>query len=132
MPPNISRAIIDAELPEGSLFDVKCDGGLDLFIGGMANNNKVVKDFLEDLAFLRSPLRTQILDDLEREYGISKNPALAELTRRQRLLAKKTDKSGNGTDEFIQKKLRMLSLISVVRILISVVRILILGIYQVN
>lgn len=101
-----SRAIINSELPKGSVWDVKQNGGLDLLFEGLADNNQVVKDFLQNLESLRNPIDTQILDDLEREYGVSTNVVLSEAIRRQRLLAKKTDKSGNGTDWFIQNKLR--------------------------
>lgn len=103
---DLSRAIIDAELPDGGIWFPKTNGGLDLFLSGMSKNHAVVRLFLSQLADLRSAERTQILDDLEREYGIENNTDLTEAVRRERLLAIQTEGKGTGSSDDLEGKLQ--------------------------
>jgi hypothetical protein len=103
---NISRAIIDALLPKGSLWIPELGADFDLLLDGIADNEEATRVFLEKLATIRDPLNTFILDDLEKEFGIVTDTSVAEADRRARLLAAKTDRVGDGTDDFLQSKLQ--------------------------
>lgn len=100
------RTVLDAELPGGSAWKIKEDGGADLWFDGIADNWQDVKDDLAEAADFRNAARTPILDDLEREYGIEKNTALTEAERRERLLAVQTEGPNTGTAEYVQARLR--------------------------
>lgn len=102
---SLSRGILDAILPEGSLWSSEDDGDLDLLLEGIAANSDELVAFLGSLAHIRSPLFTPILDDLETEFGIVPDPSLSETTRRERLLSVKTAKDGDGSVAFLQQQL---------------------------
>lgn len=101
----LSRQVIDALMPGGSLWVPQTDGGLDLLLDGVAGSDEVTREFLSGLARLRDPVRTPVLEDLEEEYGLLAGP-LSETDRRARLLAVATAGSGNGTAEYLQAQLR--------------------------
>jgi hypothetical protein len=103
---SISRQVLEALLPPGSLWIPEDGAGFDQLLGGLAQSDETVREFLASLARLRSPELTPILDDLEREYGIIPDDTLTEAIRRARLLAVKTATSGNGTADFMQAQLR--------------------------
>ena len=63
----LTRAILDALLPTGSIWTPEQDAGLDQLLDGMATNHERARAFVGALADLRNPLKTPILDDLERD-----------------------------------------------------------------
>jgi hypothetical protein len=102
----LTRAIIDALLPDGSIWTVEQDAGLDQLLDGMADNHERARAFVGALADLRNPLKTPILDDLEREFGILPDKSVEESVRRSRLLVAKTAGNGDGSLDFLQSRLR--------------------------
>lgn len=101
----VSRAVFNALLPAGSAWAVEPGGELDKLLDGMADNAESVADFMSTLAYIRDPYLTPFLDDLEREYGITKDTRLSEETRRMRLAAKMYAGSHNGGRSTLQKAL---------------------------
>jgi hypothetical protein len=102
----LSRGVIDALLPPGSLWIPEDDQGLDLLLNGIAANNETVREFLLSLAHIRNPLLTPMLDDLEREFGIIPTDLLTEAVRRQRLAAVKSAVSGDGSAAWVEEQLQ--------------------------
>lgn len=101
----LSRAVIDALLPGGSLWSVEDDADLDNLLDGIAANNESVLEWLQSLARLRNPMLTSSLDDLEREFGIVPDNGITEGVRRTRLQAVKTAVNSNGSVAFMQTQL---------------------------
>lgn len=106
MPPNISRATIDALFPKGVIWTPAPDGGLDLFLEGNAENKEIIRIALEALATIQIADLTQYLDDMEREYGLIFDSSLSEAERRAKLKNAITDNQGYGTAWDMQAKLR--------------------------
>lgn len=106
MPPNISRAMVDALLPKGKIWISKVDGGLDLFLDGVAENWEAIRTQLNALAYIRDADLTTYLDDMEREYGLIYDSSLSDSERRARLKNAITDNQGYGTAWDMQAKLR--------------------------
>ena len=106
MLPSLSRQVLDALLPPGSLWTPEDGEGFDQLLDGLAEQSETVREFLAGLARLRSPELTPVLADLEKEYGIVPDEALTEAVRRARLLAVKTAVSGDGSADFMQAQLR--------------------------
>jgi hypothetical protein len=103
---SLSRAVLDALLPGGSLWAPEDGGGLDQILDGIADSDETVREFLDGLARLRSPLYTPILDDLEREFGIVPDDTLSDAVRRARLFVVKTAGSSTGSADYVESKLR--------------------------
>ena len=106
MPDTISRAIIDALIPEGSAWNVAPDGDLDHLYDGMAENVEYIVSQLSILSDIRDPSTTPILSDLEREYGISTNTNLTESQRRESLAALVFQGENNGSKDDLQSVLQ--------------------------
>jgi hypothetical protein len=102
----LSRAVLDALLPGGSLWSPQDDGDLDRLLDGIAANADSIREYLLTLSRLRNPMLTTILDDLEREFGVIPDSALDETVRRTRLHAIKTGASSNGGASFLQDHLQ--------------------------
>ena len=81
------RRVIDALMPKGAIWRPVKGGDFDRLLDGVAKNKQVVLGDLENLAHVRNPLRCPIgiLQDLEREYGVTTNVALTEKERRMSL-----------------------------------------------
>jgi hypothetical protein len=92
------RRVLDALLPQGSIWSPMDGGGLDQLLEGVAANSEAVRQELSALAVLRNPLLTTMLADLEREYGVLPDPLLDEATRRARLntVANMTNSDGSA------------------------------------
>lgn len=104
MPDSVSRTALTTLLPPGSLWIP--DGDFDLLLDGMGDNSEVVRTFLADLAFIRNAAKTPILSDLEKENGIFPDPTLSVDQRRTQLAATIAAGNGDGTDTFLQARLR--------------------------
>lgn len=106
MPESVSRSVLNALLPPGAAWVPAEDKDMDLLFDGIAENNEVIRLFLGSLADIRDPQRTPILDDLEKEFGVSFNSSLTEQERRDQLSSAKTANKGNGSASFMQTKLQ--------------------------
>lgn len=102
----LSRAVLNAVLPPGSLWQPEDDEGLDRLLEGIATGDEAVREVLADLAHVRDPYRTRVLSDLEREYGIVPDASVTDTVRRQRLAAVQSARQGNGGMDYIQDRLR--------------------------
>jgi hypothetical protein len=102
----LSRAVLDALLPGGSLWSPQDDGDLDRLLDGIAANADSIREHLLTLSRLRDPMLTTILDDLEREFGVIPDPVLSETVRRVRLHAVKTGVNSDGGADFLQGHLQ--------------------------
>lgn len=81
----LSRAVIDALLPQGPAWTPDADSDYDKFLDGIADNSEAVRASLDALRHLRNPWKTPILKDLEREFAVIPSAAASESERRQRL-----------------------------------------------
>ena len=94
---SLGRAFLDGIWPEGSIWRPAPDLDLDHLLDGMAGNIQSEHDFLAKLCCIRSPQRTFLLDDLEREYGITKNDNLTVVQRVAILSERKYNRQGTAT-----------------------------------
>lgn len=100
--PNLMRSAIDAVMPEGSAWRVKLEGFFDGLLLGLADALEDVRATLQDLANIRDPKKTILLDELERDYGVLKRESLSEADRRQSLNARANQPKGDGSDDDLQ------------------------------
>lgn len=105
MADGLSRAVIDALLPDGSFWDVKPDGFFDLLLDALGENDDRIADDLCCIANIRDPFLTPILDDLEKEYGIQTDTNLTEAQRRGQLAALVYKGDNNGSKDDLQNAL---------------------------
>jgi len=89
----ITRSLIDGLWPDGSAATPEPGTDLDLFLDALADNSEYPRAFLEALKSIRDPYKTIVLDDLEREYGLSFNPALTDAQRRANIANRKFQKA---------------------------------------
>lgn len=101
-----SRDTLNALLPEGSFWTPAKDDYFDKLLDGIADNTQYVKDDLEELGDLRNPIKTTILSDLEREYGIIYPVDATEAEQRQTLKGFMFNRSTNGAYDQLQDKLQ--------------------------
>ena len=98
MPYSISRSVFNALLPKGPIWEILPDGDLDKLFDGISENTEYIRVYLEQLADIRNPLKTPVLEDLEKEFGILPGAmGIDEATRRARLWAEKYRASSNGS-----------------------------------
>ena len=81
------KAVLEALLPHGALWRPRPGGDFDRLLDGMGDNAQEVYDFLDALAHIRDPRRSELLADLEKEFGITTNEQLTEAIRRVALAA---------------------------------------------
>lgn len=105
MPRQLMRAFIDAVMPPGSIWTPEDQADLDNLLEGEASSFESVRAFLAQLSFIRDPFKTQILSDLEREYGFPLDLTLTEQERRTRLANLVYGSSGTGTEDDMQDAL---------------------------
>jgi len=104
--PNISKSVLLALLPPGSIWTVAEGKDFDKLLDGMAENNEWVRIYLDQLSKIRDPFNTPLLNDLEREYGILPDERIAENIRRMNLAVNMFSKNGTGSDDNLEKSLR--------------------------
>ena len=102
----LTRRILDALLPEGIVWEVESGSDLDNYYQAQADNYDPILAQLGDLAKIRDPLTTPLLDELEREYGISKNENLTDQQRRNFLFSFAFAADENGTREELEHRLQ--------------------------
>ncbi len=103
---DLMRAVFDAVMPPGSVWTPEEAKAFDQLLDGMAENSEVVRAFLADLAQIRRPSKTTLLDDLEKEFGIVKNENSSDAERRAQIAAIKFSKGGNGDKDFLESALQ--------------------------
>ena len=103
---SLSRAILNSLLPEGSFWTPAADSDYDKLLNGIADNSQAMYEVLKQLAILRDPYKTPILDDMEKEYGVTPHVMDTETLRRERLSALMFRKAQIPTVETLQEKLR--------------------------
>jgi hypothetical protein len=81
------RSVQSALMPRGPAWEPEPGGKFDLLLEGFADNAQADFDILEKLAYIRNPLKvqTELLPDLEREYGVSPDDRVPEDDRRESL-----------------------------------------------
>ncbi len=93
-------------LPPGSAWNPVKGGDFDNFLEAFADSIDNPKDFLARLSDIRNPLTTPLLDELEIEFGVTKNTNLTEVERRQYLNSLIFPSDENGTDDDLQSRLQ--------------------------
>lgn len=101
-----TRKIINALMPEGIVWTPKFDGDLDKYLDGQSDNYDSILAFLRQLSKIRDPLTTPLLEELEREYGLSKNDSLTEDERRAFLQSFVFNSEDSGTPEDLERRLQ--------------------------
>lgn len=102
----LMRAVYNALMPPGAIWEPEEGKDFDKLLDGMAENAEVVRAFLAALADIRRPSKTVILSDLEKEFGIVTNTNLTDDDRRTQLAAVKSAKGGNGSKDFLEDSLQ--------------------------
>lgn len=82
---SLLRKLISGVMPKGSIWTVKIDGFFDALLDALADSLNTVKLKLSELSDIRNAKKTTLLDELERDYGVSFNPNLTESERRTAL-----------------------------------------------
>lgn len=103
---SLSRAIINALLPDGEFWSPAAESDYDKLLDGIASNYDAVYADLKQLACLRCPDTTPILSDIESEYGVIPAQLATEAERRQRLRAFMFRRANTGAADVLQEKLR--------------------------
>ena len=98
------RAFVDGMLPHGSLWRPAPGLDLDNLLNGVADNMTTAYGVTQQIGQIRDPYFTSDLDDLEREYGITKNTFLS-LTQRVNILAARKFSKPSSTIPGIQAQL---------------------------
>jgi len=96
MTSNIIKKQYIAMQPEGVIGNIKTDSDEDLMYDGLSKDFMTVYEWLVNIASLRDPYKTPILEDLEWEYGIKANSILSVDERRRNLAAIVYAKKSNG------------------------------------
>jgi hypothetical protein len=92
-------------LPKGAAWEPKPGGNFDKNLDGIGEIIKLICTRMQNARYVRDPNKTFVLDDLEREFGILKNPAFTEAERRMVLDAKLNQAPGGGTADDLQDAL---------------------------
>ena len=103
--PNIIKDVLLSVLPPGAAWTPKESGYFDSLLSGMAINSEDLRLFLEKLADIRDPQKTDILSDLEKEFGIIPWSGLTEQERRDNLEYHKKNLRSDGTGISLQERL---------------------------
>lgn len=103
---SLSRAVLNSLLPEGAFWTPAVESDYDLLLEGIADNSEEVYQVLKSIACIRCPETTTILEDLEKEYGVTPHVMDTETLRRERLSALMFRKAQIPTVETLQEKLR--------------------------
>jgi hypothetical protein len=107
MPNNLTlKDVLISLLPPGSLWDLDEDGDFYKTLEASGDNHTPAYEFLKTLAYIREPLQTPILSDLEKEYGLLTSATLTEQERREYLHGVVYAPRSTGTHEYLQDQLQ--------------------------
>ena len=97
------KAAILALLPDGTLWTPAVEEDLDKLFDAMSENWLEAYNAAFGLGDVRNPLKTQLLQELEREFGFLENSDLTEEVRRKQLAAVKTENTDQrNSDDDVQ------------------------------
>ena len=99
------RHYLDLAYPNGAPFEPDPNGDMEKWRDATANNLDYIREDVKKVAFIRDPVNTPVLSDLEKEYGIITNNNLTEQERIDLLNASFYAKQTNATDDDLQAKL---------------------------
>ena len=99
---SVCELIIKSALPKGQAWSPTPDGNYDKILQATGEIILNICTRMGNARYVRTPNKTFILDDLEREFGILKNNNLSESERRIILDAKKNQPPGGGTASDLQ------------------------------
>jgi hypothetical protein len=102
----LSRDVLNLLWPEGAAWTPATDDDYDKLLEGISENSEYVRLAMFALRYLRDPLNTTILSDLEKEFAVYPTPGATEEERRQRLANVMFGRSEQPTYELLQAKLR--------------------------
>lgn len=102
---DFTKKIITSLLPKGSAWRPEVAGDFDKYLEGQAVTLEDPITFLKTLADIRNPLKTPLLDELEIEFGVTKNENLTEQERREFLTSFIVQRGGNGTADDLEFRL---------------------------
>jgi hypothetical protein len=110
------REILNALMPEGSFWTPAEDDDYDKLLDGVAQNSDDVKEGftydgedysgMKDLSSLRDPMKTVVLPELERDYGMVPPVGATDEERRSALKGFMFNRSTNGAYDMLQDKLQ--------------------------
>lgn len=101
-----ARQILNALWPDGSFWTPAENDDYDKLLEGIAENSQAVRDDMADLASLRDPMKTTILTDLEKDYGIIYPYDVTEAQRRRALKGFMFNRNISGAYDQLQDKLQ--------------------------
>jgi hypothetical protein len=104
----LTRALLDGLLPQGDAWHPAPGGNLDKLLNGIADNLGIVQTALGLLDNVRDPWTTPYLDELERDFGITKNTMLTTAQRQANLAARKFQRNQPGTALALQTALNLM------------------------
>lgn len=106
MPNSQMKHVLDALWPEGAFWEPEKGDDYDMLLEGAADNSQIIKDDLSDLANLRDPDTTPILDELEKDFGVLPMTDTTAEERRAILKEYKYRKSYTGAYDALELKLQ--------------------------
>lgn len=103
---NFNRQILESLWPRGLFWEPELNSDYDKLLDGISENSEVIYESMKELAYIRDPLRTPILSDLEKEYGVFSAESDTEEERRQFLFGWKKRGRQKATAQELQERLR--------------------------
>ncbi len=103
---SIGKALLLSILPPGAAWKIKSDDDWDHLLDALGENKDDLINKAKNLAFIRNPLKTLFLNELEDEYGIISDPTISEDIRRARLKSIQASRITGGTADDMQDALR--------------------------
>lgn len=103
---DVMEQAVLANLPKGQAWTPDPDLDMQKFYEGVAENWEVIRSNLANLAYIRDPNKTIVLEDLEKEYGYTTDIRLTEAERRQQLAAFIYALPRHGSEDDLQEILR--------------------------
>lgn len=100
------KSSIDALLPKGSIWTPKAGGFFEALLNGIADSFETVRLKLAELAHIRNAKKTTVLDELERDTGVTFNPNLPEAERRSALDSRINAIDHTGSREELERALQ--------------------------
>ena len=100
------KRALDAVWPRGSAWAQKAGGGMEGLLLGISDSLDTVHDKLATLANIRNATRTEQLDELEIDFGISPDGTLTDDVRRARLDARINADHTAGTRDRLEREIQ--------------------------